>query len=44
MSFRVKDVFTGTQAALGADPAQAQAAFHAQSRLGDYGITPPDNR
>ena len=35
MSFKFKDVFTGTQAALGVDPAQAQAAFHAQSRLGD---------
>jgi putative redox protein len=35
MSFRFKDVFTATQAALGDDPAQAQAAFHAQSRLGD---------
>jgi putative redox protein len=35
MSFKFKDVFTGTQAALGADPAAAQAAFHAQSRLGD---------
>jgi putative redox protein len=35
MTFKFKDVFTGTQSALGADPAQAQAAFHAQSRLGD---------
>lgn len=35
MSFKFKDVFTGTQAELGVDPAQAQAAFHAQSRLGD---------
>jgi putative redox protein len=34
MAFKFKDVFTGTQAALGAEPAQAQAAFHAQSRLG----------
>lgn len=35
MSFKFKDVFSGTQAALGADPVQAQAAFQAQSRLGD---------
>ncbi|MDR3468980.1 MAG: OsmC family protein [Xanthobacteraceae bacterium] len=35
MTFKFKDVFSGTQAALGAEPAQAQAAFHAQSRLGD---------
>ncbi|MGA2291191.1 OsmC family protein [Bradyrhizobium sp.] len=35
MTFKFKDVFTGTQAALGADPAQAQAAFHARSRLGN---------
>ena len=34
MSFRFKDVFTGTQTALGADPAQAQATFEAQSRQG----------
>lgn len=34
MSFKFKDVFTGTQAALGADPGQAQAAFSAQSCLG----------
>jgi uncharacterized OsmC-like protein len=34
MAFKFKDVFSGTQAALGAEPAQAQAAFHAQSRLG----------
>ena len=37
MAFKFKDVFTGTQAALGAEPAQAQAAFHAQSRL-DSGL------
>jgi uncharacterized OsmC-like protein len=35
MTFKFKDVFAGTQAALGADPAQGQAVFHAQSRLGD---------
>ena len=35
MTLKFKDVFTGTQAALSADPAQAQAAFHARSRLGD---------
>src|ERR1700733_9478955 len=35
MTLKFKDVFTGTQAALGADPAQAQAVFQAQSRLGD---------
>jgi hypothetical protein len=35
MTLKFKDVFTGTQAVLGADPAQAQAVFHAQSRLGD---------
>lgn len=35
MSYKFKDVFTGTQAALGADPEQAKASFHAQSRLGD---------
>jgi putative redox protein len=35
MTFKFKDVFAGTQAALTADPAQGQAVFHAQSRLGD---------
>ena len=35
MTLKFKDVFTGTQAALSADPAQAQSAFHARSRLGD---------
>lgn len=35
MTYKFKDVFTGTQAALSTDPAQAQAVFHAQSRLGD---------
>ena len=35
MTFKFKDVFTGTQAALDADAAQAQAVFHAQSRLGN---------
>ena len=35
MTFKFKDVFTGTQAALGADPAQAQATFQARSRLGN---------
>ncbi len=35
MTFKFKDVFAGTQAALSADPAQAQATFHARSRLGD---------
>jgi putative redox protein len=35
MAFKFKEIFTGTQAALSGDPAQAQAAFHAQSRLGD---------
>lgn len=35
MAFKFKDVFTGTQSALSAEPAQAQAAFHAQTRLGD---------
>ncbi|UGV27224.1 OsmC family peroxiredoxin [Rhodopseudomonas boonkerdii] len=35
MSYKFKDVFTGTQTALSTDPAQAQAVFHAQSRLGD---------
>ncbi|WP_407175106.1 OsmC family protein [Bradyrhizobium sp. STM 3562] len=34
MTFKFKEVFSGTQAALGADPTQAQAEFHAQSRLG----------
>jgi hypothetical protein len=34
MTLKFKDVFTGTQAALSADPAQAQAVFQAQSRLG----------
>jgi len=34
MTFKFKDVFTGTQVALGADPAQGQATFEAQSRLG----------
>lgn len=35
MTFRFKDVFTGTQTALGADPAQGLASFQAHSRLGD---------
>jgi putative redox protein len=35
MTYKFKDVFSGAQAAFGADPTQAQAAFHAQSRLGD---------
>src|ERR1700759_4224334 len=35
MTFKFKDVFAGTQTALGAKPAQAQAVFEAQSRLGD---------
>ncbi len=35
MTFRFKDVFAGMQSALNADPAQAQAAFYAQSRLGE---------
>lgn len=35
MSFKFKDVFSGTQAALGAEPEQAQAVFQAQSRLGE---------
>ena len=35
MAFKFKEVFSGTQAALRADPAQALAAFRAQSRLGD---------
>ena len=35
MTLKFKDVFTGTQAALSADPAQAHAVFQAQSRLGD---------
>ena len=35
MTFKFRDVFSGTQAALSADPAQALAAFRAQSRLGD---------
>ena len=35
MAFRFKEIFGGTQVALGTDPAQAQATFHAQSRLGD---------
>ena len=35
MTLKFKDVFTGTQAALSADPAQGQALFQAQSRLGD---------
>ena len=35
MTFRFKDVFAGAQAALGAAPAAAQAAFTAQSRLGE---------
>ncbi|MGO4716961.1 OsmC family protein [Bradyrhizobium sp. 2TAF24] len=34
MTFKFKDVFAGTQAALGTDPAQGQATFEAQSRLG----------
>ncbi|MEW6644881.1 MAG: OsmC family protein [Pseudomonadota bacterium] len=34
MTFKFKDVFKGTQAALGADPAQALATFEAQSRQG----------
>jgi putative redox protein len=35
MTFKFKDVFAGTQTAFGAEPAQAQAVFQAQSRLGD---------
>ena len=35
MNFKFKDVFTGAQAALGAEPAAAQAAFEAQSRQGE---------
>jgi putative redox protein len=35
MTFKFKNVFSDTQAALGVEPAQAQAAFHAQTRLGD---------
>lgn len=35
MSFKFKDVFSGTQTVLGTEPAQAQAVFQAQSRLGD---------
>jgi putative redox protein len=35
MTLKFKDVFTGTQAALTADPAQGEAVFHAQSRLGN---------
>ena len=35
MSFKFKDVFSGAQAALGAEPAAAQAAFEAQSRQGE---------
>jgi putative redox protein len=35
MAYKFKEIFAGTQTALGADPAQAQAVFHAQSRLGD---------
>lgn len=35
MSFKFKDVFSGTQAALAAEPTEAQAGFQAQSRLGD---------
>jgi uncharacterized OsmC-like protein len=35
MAFKFKEIFTGTQAALGAEPAQAAATFQAQSRLGD---------
>jgi putative redox protein len=35
MSFKFKDVFSGTQTVLGTEPAQAQAIFQAQSRLGD---------
>jgi putative redox protein len=34
MAFKFKDVFSGAQSALGADPAQAKAIFQAQSRLG----------
>ena len=35
MTFKFKNVFNDTQAALGVEPAQAQAAFHARTRLGD---------
>jgi uncharacterized OsmC-like protein len=35
VSFKFKDVFSGAQAALGAEPAAAQAAFEAQSRQGE---------
>src|ERR1035441_3645309 len=35
MAFKFKEIFTGTQVALGAEPAQAAATFQAQSRLGD---------
>ena len=35
MTFKFKQVFSDTQQALGADPAQAQAVFQASSRLGD---------
>jgi putative redox protein len=35
MTFKFKDVFTGTQTSLSAEPAQALADFQAQSRLGD---------
>jgi putative redox protein len=35
MSFKFKNVFNDTRAALGVEPAQAQAAFHARTRLGD---------
>lgn len=35
MAFKFQDVFTAMQTALGTEPAQAQAVFQAQSRLGD---------
>ncbi len=35
MAFKFKDVFSGTQSALGADASQAKATFQAHSRLGD---------
>jgi putative redox protein len=35
MTFKFKNVFNDTQAALGVEPTQAQAAFHARTRLGD---------
>ena len=35
MTLKFKDIFAGAQHALGAEPAAAQAAFTAQSRLGE---------